>query len=76
MSDDVFKIFTDDISDPFTTMKCPKCGYRGQITSEWSTLAGEMIAGSCGWCTHQSPKSSKNRAEPDFLMETWRPETK
>ena len=71
MTDDLFKTFTDDISKPFTTIRCPKCGYRGQITSEWAPIVGKMMAGSCDWCEHTSKIIAKNRAEVDFLVETW-----
>ena len=71
MRDDIFKTFTDDMSNPFTTIRCPKCGYRGQITSEWSPLSGQMMAGICGWCDFTSKIIDKNRAETDFLVETW-----
>jgi len=69
--ENTYTIFTDDIAKPFTTFRCPICGYRGQITSEWSPIAGQMMNGTCNWCNHTSIIIDKNRAETDFLVETW-----
>jgi len=71
MSEDISKIFTDEISNPFTTFKCPKCGYRGQIASCWANLSGQKMCGVCSWCDYSSPLISKGKGEEDFLIETW-----
>ena len=71
MTENSFTTFTDDMAKPFTTIRCPKCGYRGQITSEWSPLRGQKMACSCDWCGDTSKLIEKNKAECDFLVETW-----
>lgn len=68
---ELFTTFTDDISIPFTTIRCPKCGYRGQVTSEWAVISGQKMAGSCDWCDYESALVEKNKVECDFLVETW-----
>ena len=72
-SDDLFKAFTNDMSKPFTTIRCPECGYRGQVTSEWAVLSGKKMSGSCDWCEYESKRTSENKAKCDFLVETWSP---
>lgn len=71
MNDELFKIFTDDMAEPFTTIKCPKCGYRGQVTSECAIIAGQFMTGSCDWCEYESPIIAKGKGQTDFLVETW-----